>query len=116
MTTPITYTVSLGYCAEDWDDGVLEDGSPNFDTQPTTTRTVSVSLPADATPFDIYCEADTLIDDAEVQQELNAEGGSGLDGDGIAIVRNDTNVEYSCSFDSIQPTTGWDKFYQRALV
>lgn len=45
-------------------------GDINYDTQPSACRTVVLSLPSGSTPFDIYCAADSLIDDDAVWQEL----------------------------------------------
>lgn len=113
--TTVKYLVTLRYCAEDWTDSTLDDGSTNYDTQPLTERSVVVYLPSDASPWDIYSTADEMIDDSDVLAELSAEGGTGYDGDGLSIQREDINIEFDISYDTIQPDTSWDKFFQRNL-
>jgi hypothetical protein len=109
IKTNTIYTVCLGFCACDgWEDDTNEDGSTNYDNQPTTSRTVTVVLPSGATPFDVYCRADGLIDLTEVEGELSAEGGMGVDGDGCSITFD--GREYTVPYDSILSTTSWDEF------
>lgn len=106
-----TYVITMGYCAESWEDETLEDGSVNYDTQPTTCRTVEVTLPSDATPYGVYEAADAKIDDAEVLSELQDIGGTGIEGDGFEILNRETNTTYSISYDSIEPQHTWDQFH-----
>lgn len=101
------YTVTLGYCATEWVDAEGEDSS-DYDCQPLATRTVVVELPSNASPFDIYCEADALINDDDVAFELSEGGGSGLDGDGIIIAFD--GKEFRNSYDAISATTTWSEF------
>ena len=114
--TAIKYLVTLRYCAEDWANSENEDGSTNYDTQPLTERSVVVYLPTNASPWDIYSAADELIDVSDVLAELAAEGGTGYDGDGFSIQREDINTEFVIPYDTIKPNTSWDDFYQRNLT
>jgi len=112
-TKTTEYTVTLGYAPTEWEDGVLPDGNINYDTQPSACRTVVVTLPSGSTPFDIYCAADSLIDDAAVRAELEEQGASGLDGDGCCI-SFDGN-EYQNSYDGLSPNTTWEEFFCHPL-
>ena len=109
--TTTTYVVTMGYCAESWENETLEDGSTDYDSQPCTTRTVEVELPTDATPFDVYGEADSRVDLDGVTAELEREGGVGVEGDGFETLNRATNTVYSISYDSISPDHTWEKFH-----
>ncbi len=109
--TTTTYVVTMGFCSESWEDETLEDGSINYDTQPSTCRTVEVTLPIDATPMGVYEAADAKVDDAEVLAELREMGGSGIEGDGFEILNKATNTIYSISYDSISREHTWDQFH-----
>lgn len=109
--TTTTYVVTMGFCAKSWEDETLENGSINYDTQPTTCRTVEVRLPSNATPYGVYEAADSKIDDAEVLSELQDMGGTGIEGDGFEILNRETNTTYSIGYDSIQPQHTWDQFH-----
>ena len=107
-TKTTEYTVTIGYAPTDWEDGVSPDGDINYDTQPSACRTVVVSLPSGSTPFDIYCAADSLIDDDAVRAELQEQGATGLDGDGVCI-SFDGN-EYQVSYDCVPHDATWEQF------
>ncbi len=117
MTTTIellkttTYVVTMGFCAESWENETLENGEINYDTQPTTCRTVEVRLPINASPMGVYEAADAKVDDNEVLAELREMGGSGIEGDGFEILNKATNTVYSISYDCIAPEHTWDQFH-----
>ena len=110
-TTTTEYIVNMRYCAENWNGMETEDGEINFEAQPLTEVEVTVELPSDATPWEVYWEADKLVDLIEVEKELNEEGGYGAEGDGMLIENQSTGITYVISYDSVRSNTSWDEFY-----
>ena len=112
-TQTTEYTVTLGYAPTEWEDGVLPAGDINNATQPSACRTVVVTLPSGSAPFDIYCEADGLIDDEAVRKELKEQGAYGLDGDGCCIAFDGN--EYQNSYDCVPNDATWEQFHCHPL-
>ena len=106
-----TFTVTMGYAPEGWENDTAEDGSINYDTQPLASRTVTVELPADAAPWEVYEAADELVDAERILQEFRDQDAYGLEGDGFSIHNSFTDLTYQISYDTIHHLDSWDKFF-----
>ena len=104
-TRTTEYTVTFLWTAEDWEGCLTEDGEFDYDNQPDTqSAAVKVTLPSDATPWDVYYEADGLD-----RGPIPVDGVNSWDSDGMRI-----EFDGKCLFLSgylIEPETQWSDFY-----
>ena len=98
-TKTTEYTVTFHWAAE-----CFFDNDPEGDTPCTSSDPVTVTLPSDASPWDVYSEADALDEGPEETEDV-----SSWDGDGMTI--DFDGKSYSLSGYQIKPETMWSDFY-----
>ena len=103
--TTTEYKVTFHWTASDWDNSTNENGEYDYDNQPNETTECSVTLPTDATPWDVYCAADEVIGDAPNTDDSVY----GWDGDGMCVEFNGKVL--NISGDTIKHTTTWSDFH-----
>ena len=105
MTTTIDktteYQVTFHWTASDWDNSTDENGEYDYANQPNEVTQCTVTLPTDATPWDVYCAADKIIGD----KPDTADGIYGWDGDGITVEY--ANTSRFLSGEKINQATKW---------
>ena len=103
MTTTISkttkYIVTFDWVAEDWNMEEEEEMDPPM----TSSDPVTVVLPSNATPWDVYNKAEVLDEGPEDDPDVYS-----WDGDGIHIEFD--GKLYSLSGYMLSPTTKWSDF------
>ena len=98
-TVTTDYVVTFYWVAEDWINSDSDDESPMSSSEP-----VTVSLPSDATPWEVYCKADALDQGPEKDPDVYS-----WDPDGFNVEFNGKSL--SLSGEQINSDTQWSDLY-----
>ena len=98
-TKTTEYTVTFHWAAESGDWEETGESAPTSSSDP-----VTVTLPSDATPWDVYGVADALAEGPDKQDDVDS-----WDADGMTISFDGKYL--SLSGYQIRPKTTWSDFY-----
>ena len=113
MTTTIApttteYKVTFNWTASDWKDSTNEDGEYDYENQPDASTYITVTLPSDASPWDVYNEAEDEAIDNKCYFPKEDEDVYSWDDDGMFVEFNGKVLRISAGM--LTHTTTWADF------
>ena len=109
IATTTTYKVTFNWTASDWKDSTNADGEYDYENQPNDSTCITVTLPSDASPWDVYCEAEAKAIDNKCYFPEDDEDVYGWDDDGMFVEFNGKILGISGCL--LKHTTTWSNFH-----